>query len=98
MSLLANLENVAIALALGVMMLVPLLEIALRGTLQVGISNSSAWVQHLTLVVGMLGGAIAAREDRLLALSTITQFLGGKWKAAARIFGYGFAAAITGLL
>ena len=98
MSLLANLENVAIALALGVMMLVPLLEIALRGTLQIGISNSSAWVQHLTLVAGMLGGAIAAREDRLLALSTITQFLEGKWKAAARIFGYGFAAAIAGLL
>ena len=30
----------------------------------------SALVQHLALAVGMLGGAIAAREGRLLALST----------------------------
>jgi tripartite ATP-independent transporter DctM subunit len=55
-------------------------------------------VQHLVLAVGMLGGAIAARENRLLSLSVATTWFKGGWLTFARVFSYGFAAAITGLL
>ena len=47
------------------MALLPLVEIVLRATLHVGISGAASFTQHLTLVVGMLGAAVAAREGRL---------------------------------
>jgi len=91
-------ENLAVTFALLAMMFLPLVEVVLRKTVHVGISGASSIVQHLTLVVGMLGGAIAARENRLLALSTITTILKGRWKTAATIFSGAFAAAISTFL
>jgi len=43
----------------------------------------------------MLGGAIAARDGRLLALSPVQTLLKGKAKMSARIFSAGFGAAIS---
>lgn len=88
-------ENLLIVLALALMMVVPLAEILLRKFFHTGIVGSSAIVQHLTLIVGMLGGALAAREGRLLALSTATNYFKGGWKIFAAIFGNGFAAAVS---
>jgi C4-dicarboxylate transporter DctM subunit len=88
-------ENSLVSLALAAMVLLPLLEIVLRPTLGIGISGSTALVQHLTLVVGMLGGAIAAREGRLLALSTGTILPAGRWRTVARVISGAFAAAVT---
>src|SRR5262249_11352527 len=64
-------EDVAASLLLAAMVVLPLADAALRSTLHVGISSSALIVQHLGLLLGMLGGAIAAREGRLLALSTL---------------------------
>ena len=91
-------ENVLVSLALGAMAFLPIAEIALRSTLGFGISGSNAIVQHLTLVVAMLGAAIAAREGRLLSLSTGVSLLSGGLKAAASAFSGAVAAAVTGLL
>jgi tripartite ATP-independent transporter DctM subunit len=88
-------ENGAISILLAAMMVLPLAEIVLRAVFKQGISGSTIIVQHFTLLVGMLGGAIAAREARLLSLSTVTNVLPGKWKTAAMVFSQGFAAAIT---
>ena len=88
-------ENIALSLALACMTIIPLAEIVLRKLFHTGISGSTSLVQHLTLVVGMLGAAIAARGNRLIALSTLTNFLKGKWKSSAVLFGSSFAAAIT---
>jgi tripartite ATP-independent transporter DctM subunit len=60
--------------------------------------GSSAIQSHLTLFVCMIGGAIAAREGRLLSLSTVTAFLKPRAKAAANLFSGAFAAAITAVL
>ncbi len=48
----------------------------LRGT-SIVFPASSAVQSHLTLLICMMGGAIAAREGRLLALSTVTTLLKG---------------------
>ena len=76
-------EDWAISISLGLMMALPLLEIVLR-RFNSGISGSAELLQHLVLFVAMLGGAIAARENRLLSLSTFTAFLTGSWAAIAR--------------
>jgi C4-dicarboxylate transporter, DctM subunit len=88
-------ENLFLVLPLAAMLLLPVVEIILRSVFKTGISSSSAIVQHLTLIVGMLGGAIAARDQRLLALSPIQALLHGRAKAAVQIFSSGMAAAIT---
>lgn len=90
-------ENFLVGIALLAMVLIPVLETVLRYTIEKGISGSTALVQHLTLVVCMVGAAIAAREGRLLSLAT-TAFLKGRTLAAARIFSGSFAVAITVIL
>ena len=90
-------EDVLITLCLAAMVLLPLLEMALRSTTFV-LRGSSAIQSHLTLFVCMIGGAIAARESRLLSLSTVTAFLKARAKAAALLFSSAVAAGITAIL
>ncbi|MEO6036391.1 MAG: TRAP transporter large permease subunit [Verrucomicrobiota bacterium] len=90
-----NGENLLIAIALAILMLLPLAEILLRKGFHGGISGSTAFQQHLVLIIGLLGGMFAARDGRLLALSTLTNFLKGGWQTFARIFSSGFAVGIT---
>ncbi len=92
-------ESVAVSGALAVMMLLPLAEAGLRRTLHASIGASTTIVQHMVLVVGMLGGAIAAREGRLLTLSTWGETaLRGRLKEVARIFTSGVSASVCAFL
>jgi C4-dicarboxylate transporter DctM subunit len=96
--ILHGIENAVVVLALAVMVLLPLLEIVLRKAWQTGISGSSSFVQHGTLVVGLIGGAIAARQRRLLSLSA-AQLLPRGWPSAvARAFSGIVAAVISAML
>lgn len=88
-------ENHLVSLTLGLMVLLPLAEVVLRKVFQTGISGASALLQHGTLLTGLLGGALAAREGRLLSLSTLTHFLPARWKGVARIGSGSFAAAVS---
>src|SRR6266542_1982334 len=88
-------ENLLVSLALAALMLLPLIEIVGRKLFQGGLSGSAAFQQHLVLIIGLLGGMFAARDRRLLALSTLTNFLKGRWQAFARAFSSAFAAGIT---
>ena len=92
---LCRLENLVISIALALMVLLPLAESFLRKFFHTGISGSTVFVQHLVLYVGMLGGAIAAREKRLLSLGTLTSHLRDPWKSAAIVFSSSFAVAMT---
>ena len=91
-------ENLAISLALSLLMIIPLADIALRKVVPTGVSGSMIFVQQLTLLIGMLGACIAARENRLLALSTLGMLLQGSWKIAASLFTGACSASIAALL
>jgi C4-dicarboxylate transporter DctM subunit len=92
-------ENSVVSLALFAMVVIPLAESFLRRAFHVGIPASTTIVQHMVLVVGMLGGAIAAREGRLLSLSTLGDTaLHGRAKIALRIFSSGVSTAVTAFL
>ena len=88
-------ENALVSLALAALMLLPLIEIAGRKLFHGGVSGAAAFEQHLVLIIGLLGGMFAARDRRLLALSTLTTFLKGRWQTFARVFSSAFAAGIT---
>ena len=91
-------EDLTLSLALAGMMLLPLLEALLRKAFQTGISGQTILVQHLTLVVGMVGAAVAARERRLLSLSSVEAFAAGRWLMVMRVFTAGVAATVGGFL
>ena len=91
-------ENYMVAIALMALMLLPLVTIIVRKFFHGGLDEAAALQQHLVLIIGLLGGMFAARDRRLLSLSTLTNFLKGRWQVFARIFSSGFAAGITGFL
>src|SRR2546423_1615535 len=90
-------ENLLVVLSLAALMALPLIEMVLR-RFHSGISGSSAFVQNFTLIVGMLGGAIAARDGRLLSFSSLASFFKGRLKSAARILSSGAASAVSAFL
>ncbi|MFT3867675.1 MAG: TRAP transporter large permease subunit [Nibricoccus sp.] len=83
---------------LAVMMLLPVVEILLRSVFRSGLPASIPLVQHLVLAVAMLGGAVAARENRLLALSAASRSFRGRIETSARIVAYAFGAAASAVL
>jgi len=91
-------EDVALAIVLAAMMFVPILEIVLRKTIAQGISNAPALVQHFTLIAGMIGAAIAAREERLLRLGSLEALLKPAWRPAARFASRVVAGVVTVVL
>jgi C4-dicarboxylate transporter DctM subunit len=95
---LVRLENLIASFALLVMVLLPLSEIVARKAFGRGIPASGPIVQHLTLWVGFLGAAIAARDGKLLALATGTLIPPGLWRRAADILAAAFGACAATLL
>ena len=91
-------EEALVALALAAMVALPLAEIGLRLVFHTGLGGSSSLVQHLTLLVGMAGGALAARDGRLLSLATVPAFLRGPRAARARAFSHTTAATVSATL
>jgi len=64
-------DLVASLAALGIVLL-PLAEIVLRRLFSTGVPGAAPFTSHLTLIVGLVGAAIAARDGKLLALATGT--------------------------
>jgi tripartite ATP-independent transporter DctM subunit len=93
-----RLENAVAALALTAMAVLPLLEIVLRRAFGIGIPGSGPIVQHLALWVAFLGGAIAARDGKLLALASGTFIPEGPWRRAAETFAAAISSCMAGLL
>ncbi|MEW6157566.1 MAG: TRAP transporter large permease subunit [Verrucomicrobiota bacterium] len=90
-------ENLALTFCLALLVLLPLLEIVLRA-FRTGIPSGSEIIKHFTLFIGMLGGAVAARQNRLLALSTLSNLLPESFRKTAQVFSAAFATAITAIL
>jgi len=91
------LENAFLSLVFVFLVVLPLAEIVLRATAGIGFQGSSSLVQHLTFAVGILGAAVAAREDRLLGFSAAA-LLEGPAARVARLVGHAVASAASAML
>jgi len=89
-------ENALLATVFALTVGLPLVELALRASLGVGIRGVGALVQHLTLALGMCGAAVAAREQRLLSIA-LASLLQGRVAVVAR-FASGVVAAVVAAL
>lgn len=91
-------ENAALALSLAAIAVLPVAEMILRAAGSAGIPGASAVTQHLVLLVGMIGGAVAARDRRMLSLSTVDAFLKGRWRSGAHLVTHALAAGVAAWL
>ena len=96
--ILSALEDGIASLALAAMVVLPIAEIIVRRLFGVGIPGSGPFVQHLTLWIGFLGAAIAAREGKLLSLATGTFIPEGRPRQIASAFASAVAAGISTIL
>ena len=87
-------ESLVPAVALTLMALLPITEMISRQFRLPGVPGATLIVQHLTLWIAFIGAALAARSNRLLALSGNT-FLPERWVAGVRVFVSAVGAAIA---
>jgi C4-dicarboxylate transporter, DctM subunit len=98
-------ENLLLTFFFAVMMVLPLLDIVGRklhayfNFVPVSpIPGSLALVQHATLAIMMFGGAIAAREGKLLQLATTASMIPDRFKTVVHVLTTALGAAITAYL
>jgi tripartite ATP-independent transporter DctM subunit len=97
-TLAADLEDgVAAIAAIGIIFL-PLAEIVLRRMFNTGVPGAAPFTSHLTLIVGLIGASIAAREGKLLALATGTMVPEGRARDGAAILAAFIGALVTTIL
>ena len=90
-------ENWLISAVLLAMVVLPLADIVARkmGTY---VPNGSLLLQNCTLILSILGALVAARERRMLALSSVQGMLGEKAKPIAEAIAGGVGGGIAFLL
>ena len=91
-------ENRVASIALGGLMVLPLAQIGARRFLHAAIPGEAAIVSTLTLWLGMLGAAIAARDGKLLTLATGEFLPKGRLGAIAHVFAGAVGAMISTIL
>ncbi len=92
-------ENGVLVALLAGMLLLPVTEVLRRWGLPVGIRGAESLLGHFNLLVGMVGGLVAAREGRLLSLSTLPHLFRRAWQRhLAEVLASGVAAAICAVL
>jgi C4-dicarboxylate transporter DctM subunit len=94
----ARAEDIVATSALGGVMLLPLAEIVSRRAFGVGIPGAGPFAQNLTLWVGLLGAAIAARQGKLLSLATGEFLPTGRVTAVAHVIAAAVGAAVSTIL
>ena len=91
-------ENTLLSVALLALVALPLSETVLRRLFHTGVAGSTQFVQHLTLIVSMLGAALAARDGSLLTLFEFAAFARPQLRALCRFISHCGAALIAGVL
>ena len=74
-----RLEDLGVVVILGLMAVLPVMEVIARELFATSITGSIVTVQHLTLWIGFTGAMLASREGRLLTLAGDTAWLRERW-------------------
>lgn len=93
-----RLEDVLLATALTGIVAIPLSDVVLRAVFRSGLPGANTLTQYLTLLIGMFGGAVAAREIRLLALSEGFSGARAPWGALFETLRAGMSVGVSLLL
>lgn len=95
---LAETEDAVAALAaLGIVGL-PLTELVLRRSFNAGVPGAAPFTTHLTLIAGLAGASMAARDGTLLALATGTMMPAGRPRTVAGVVSAFVGSLVTTIL
>jgi len=93
-----RLEEAALTLALGAMIVLSSLQILLRGVFDAGIAWADPMLRVLVLWVGLLGAITASREGRQITVDVVSRLLSGRARAAVGAVTNLFTAGVAGVL
>ena len=86
-AILARVESSFATLVAVTIVVLPLAEIVARRFFQTGVPGAGPFTLHLTLWVGLIGAAIAARDGKLLSLATGALLPEGRIRDVAKVVG-----------
>ncbi|MEI6125961.1 MAG: TRAP transporter large permease subunit [Pseudomonadota bacterium] len=90
-----KIENSAVVVVLGGMVVLPVMEAVLRKFFQVTLPGAAEYVRHGTLWVAFIGAALAAREGSHLKLATSGRVVKGPVKTGIFLFHTSLAVAVA---
>ena len=93
-----RLEDGALALLLGIMIVLAPVQILLRNFFDADLAWGDALLRLLVLWVGLLGALMASRTDRHIGIDVLSRLLPGRAEGAARVLTSAFTAAIAALV
>jgi TRAP-type C4-dicarboxylate transport system permease small subunit len=91
-------EDAALAVLLGAIVLLAPLQITLRELFETGLAWADPLLRALVLWVGLLGALAASRDGRHISIDAISRVLPARARAAAGVLTSLFTAGISGLV
>jgi C4-dicarboxylate transporter DctM subunit len=95
-----RIEDLVLAVSLACMVVLGVVDLELWRNLgiRIPIAGADELLRHLTLLVGMAGGAVAAREGRLLSVASITPLLPKRFAATLETYSHAVATFVALML
>lgn len=93
-----RLEQILLGILLGTMILVAVIQIALRNVLSTGLTWGDQLVRNLVLWTGFIGAAVATREGKHISIDVVSRWISPKRKIGMEIITNGFSLLICALL
>jgi len=91
-------EELVLGIGLGLMALIPVVELVGRKWFGTGVRGATEYLQHLTLWIGFLGAVLATRENKHLKIGALAQWLPERFNRIIHaITGFLAAAVCAGL-
>ena len=93
-----RLEQILLGILLGTMILVAVIQIALRNVLSTGLTWGDQLVRNLVLWTGFIGAAVATKEGKHISIDVVSRWISPKRKIGIEIITNGFSLLICALL
>jgi TRAP-type C4-dicarboxylate transport system permease small subunit len=90
-------DGLLVALLL-VMILLAVAQIVLRNVFDAGLLWADPLLRLMVLWLGLLGAAVATRDDRQITVDVLSRLVGARWRAGTRVVTDLFAAGVTAVL
>ena len=81
----SKIEEILIALFLGIMVILVLIQVLLRNLFHTGIIGGDSIVKHLLLWIVFMGAGLATRDETHVRIDVVSKILSHKWKQIAEI-------------
>ena len=93
-----SIVGISAATVTGAMIVLAFSQLIARWVFNSSISGADLMLRQMVLIIGLLGGVLAAATNRHIRIDLVDNFIKGKWKARIRGFVNLTAAGVAGYL